>query len=445
MISRTTPRRLRAIGLSVAASASPLVGALLPAQALADEEAPSVAVASDLPSAYRDWKRDLVTTGIAYTINYTSEELTAVSGGDSSALAHAGQLSFTGQADMDKIAGWKGASVTVSVSKRDGQGINARSGIGALLGPQEIFGRGNITRISQFWLDQNLFKGRVSLRAGRGNAGSDFEEFDCNFINLSYCGNQVGNVVSDYWYNYPISQWAVITTIHTTPKSYFKVGAYQVNKRNLGRSLLGPLKPGGGSGVLVPAELGWKSRSGSAGTSVKLGAWYSTAERADVYLDRQRQSVAQTGQPFLQRSGSYGSYLSVVARMAPSGEDRPERLTAFFNAVAADSRTSTVDRSLAAGLVFSGFVPGRLKDQIGIAVSANHLNRRLLDYRVEQGSVEPGTAMSKTGENAVELFYGFQVTSYLQFRPDFQWVHNPGGTSPGRDALILGARTSITI
>lgn len=158
--------------------------------------------------AYWAWKAHLKDKGIDFTINYTSEELAAVQGGDSDALVHAGQLSFTGHADMERLAGWKGAAITLSVSKRDGQGINARSGIGALLGPQEIFGRGNITRISQFWLDQKLLDDRVSVRVGRVNAGSDFEEFDCHFINLSYCGNQVGNIVSDYWYNYPISQWA---------------------------------------------------------------------------------------------------------------------------------------------------------------------------------------------------------------------------------------------
>lgn len=414
--------------------------------AMADDRdvSPTIAVADDLPGVYRQWKQDLADDGLTYALNYTSEELTAVDGGRSSALVHAGQLSLTAQADMNRIAGWKGASLTLSVSKRDGQGINTRSGIGALLGPQEIFGRGNVTRISQFWLDQNLLNDRVSLRVGRGNAGSDFEEFDCNFINLSYCGNQVGNIVSDYWYNYPISQWAAIAKVRMSKAIYVKAGAYQVNPRNLGRKLFDPLNPTGGSGVLVPAELGWNPELGAGKTlNLKLGGWYSTASRADVYLNADRQPAAQGVLPFLQRTGSFGGYVSAVTRIARDEGDTRRNLSFFFNATLADRQTSTVDRSIAVGAVYTGLFADRPADQLGLAVSSNHLNRRALRYRVETGQIAPAS-LSATGENAVELFYGLQVASFLQFRPDLQWVHNPGGLTTGRDAVIVGARTSIT-
>lgn len=392
--------------------------------------------------AYWAWKARLKDKGIDFTINYTSEELAAVQGGDSDALVHAGQLSFTGQADMERLAGWKGAAITLSVSKRDGQGINARSGIGALLGPQEIFGRGNITRISQFWLDQKLLDDRVSLRVGRVNAGSDFEAFDCHFINLSYCGNQVGNIVSDYWYNYPISQWGAIAKIRTGSRTSIKVGAYQVNPRNLKRGLFEPFSPSGGTGVLLPVEFGWTPRLG-AGTdiSVKFGGWYSSADREDVYLDSNHAPAAQSDLPFLQRKGSYGGYSSTVIRL-PSGKGRS--LMAFFNATLADRRTSTVDRSLATGLVYTGLWRARPHDQIGLAVSYNHLNSRVADYRTERALAGRDTLPPGTGENAVELFYGFQLDRFLQFRPDLQWIRHPGGIASNPDAVILGARTSIS-
>lgn len=417
-----------------------------PTSAWADETATSstVLVADDLPSGYRAWKEGLADDGLTFAVNYTSEELTAISGGESSALVHAGQLSFTGQADMERLAGWHGANVTLSVSKRDGQGINTRSGINALLGPQEIFGRGNVTRISQFWLDQSLLGDRVSLRLGRGNPGSDFEEFDCNFINLSYCGNQVGNIVSDYWYNYPISQWGAIAKVRTGRTSYVKAGVYQVNPRNLGRDLLDPLSPSGGTGALFAGELGLTpSLGGSDTVNIKLGGWYSTASRADAYLDENRQSAAQTGSPFLQRTGSYGGYTSVVARFARGERGGPRNIMAFFNAALADTQTSTVDRSFALGAVYTGPFAARPQDQIGLAVSYNHLNRRTFAYRSELAPGAQG-ALSSTGENAVELFYGFHLASFLQFRPDLQWVRRPGGITGNPDAVIVGARTSVT-
>lgn len=415
---------------------------LMPGLASAAPDTTGEAELSNPLDAYWTWKDRVKESGIDFTINYTSEELAAVKGGDSDALVHAGQLSFTGQADMERLTGWRGAAIALSVSKRDGQGINGRSGIGALLGPQEIFGRGNITRISQFWLDQKLLDDRVSLRVGRVNAGSDFEDFDCNFINLSYCGNQVGNIVSDYWYNYPISQWGAIAKVGTGSATSIKVGAYQVNPRNLKRGLFEPLSPSGGTGVLLPVEFGWTPHlANGTEISVKFGGWYSTAARDDVYLADNREPAAQNDLPFLQRKGSYGGYTSTVIRI-PRGDKR--NITAFFNATLADRQTSLVDQSLAVGVVYTGLLRARPQDQVGLAVSYNHLNGRVADYRRESVLAGLETLLPGTGENAVEVFYGFQLARFLQFRPDLQWVRRPGGIASNSNALIVGARTSIS-
>lgn len=408
----------------------------------APENGGSRAAANPL-RAYWTWKERLKRDGFDFVVNYSSEDLIAVRGGNSDAVVHAGQASFTGQADMDRLVGWKAAAVTLSISHRDGQGINTRSGIGALLGPQEIFGRGNVSRISQFWIDQRLGH-RVSLRVGRGNPGSDFEEFDCDFINLSYCGNQVGNIVSDYWYNYPISQWGAIAKVATGSATYVKIGAYQVNPRNLKTGFLDVLNPSGGTGTLIPAEFGWSPRVGRKGAiSVKVGGWYSTAARDDVYLDRERAPAASSGLAFLKRKGSYGGYSSVVARF-PTHEGSGRNVKVFLNATLADAASSIVDRSLAAGMVWTGPFAARAQDQAGIAVSANHLNRRLADYRRESIALGLAAGLPGTSENALELFYGAQVTRFLQFRPDVQWLHRPGGTKANRDAIIVGARTSVS-
>jgi len=400
----------------------------------------------DTLTAYWSWKEQLKEDGFDFVLNYTSEDLVAVRGGSSDALVHAGQASFTGQADLERLGGWNGAAVTLSISHRDGQGINARSGIGALLGPQEIFGRGNVARISQLWIDQKFMNDRLSLRFGRGNPGSDFEEFDCNFVNLSYCGNQVGNIVSDYWYNYPISQWGAIAKVKTGQKTYLKAGIYQVNPRNLKNGFLDVLSPSGGTGALVPVELGWSPRLGAAGqASMKFGGWYSTAARDDVYLDNNRGSAAQSGMPHLKKRGSYGGYASIVARFPTDTGDSSRNVTAFFNATLADTATSTVDRSFAVGVVWTGPISRRPQDQIGLAVSANHLNGRLADYRRERLALGSDDGLPGSGENAVELFYGVQVTRFLQVRPDVQWIHRPGGTSANPDAIIVGARTSISL
>lgn len=395
-------------------------------------------------SAYEDWKDDAKDKGIDVTLSYTSEDLTAVSGGTSNALVHAGQVSLTAQFAMDKIVGWTGASLFASVSHRDGRNINTVAGLNTLLGPQEIFGRGNVARLSQFWVDQKIAGTPITLRVGRLNPGSDFESFDCNFINLSYCGNQVGNIVSDYWYNYPISQWGAVAEVDLGGAKYLKFGAYQVNPRNLKYGVATTLNPDHGTGVLLPVELGWipKAAGGPHG-AYKIGGWYSTAKRGDVYLDPDHLPAAAS-QSFLQHDGSYGGYVSLVADIGRRGNDEPQGLSLFFNATVADKRTSVVNRTVATGAVYTGPFAGRAKDQVGIAVAFNHLNGRVADYRREALALGVDVAAAGTDERALELFYGLQVSHFLQLRPDLQWIHRPGGADRP-DALILGVRTSITL
>lgn len=405
--------------------------------ALAQDNAPA-------NSRYDAWKDGAKDAGIDFSLNYTSEDLTAVSGGTSNALVHAGQVSLTAQIDMDKIVGWKGASLFASVSHRDGRNINTVAGLNTLLGPQEIFGRGNVTRLSQFWIDQKITGTPLSLRVGRLNPGSDFESFDCNFINLSYCGNQVGNIVSDYWYNYPISQWGAVAQIDLGGATYAKLGAYQVNPRNLKYGFATTLNPDHGTGMLLPVELGWiPMAAGGPHGAFQIGGWYSTAKRGDVYLDPDHLPAAAS-QSFLQHDGSYGGYVSLVADIGHHANDKAQGLSLFINATVADKKTSVVNRTVATGAVYSGPFAGRPKDQVGIAVAFNHLDGRVADYRREALALGVDVAAAGTDERALELFYGLQISHFLQLRPDLQWIHRPGGADRP-DALILGMRTSITL
>ena len=93
---------------------------------------------------------------------------------------------------------------------------------------QEIFGRGNTIRWTQFWYDQLLFDDVVDVKLGRMGVGEDFMSFSCYFMNLSFCGSLPGNIVST-WYNWPVSQWAARLKVNVTPQWYAQIGAYQIN------------------------------------------------------------------------------------------------------------------------------------------------------------------------------------------------------------------------
>jgi len=220
---------------------------------------PVPVAAQDYPAflaPYGKLKADLKERGIDYSLGYRSEDLTNLRGGTKTRFVHAGQAALNATLDLDRLVSWQGGSLIIGISHRDGQPLNSLAHIGALLGPQEIYGRGNVFRLVQFMLKQEFFGGRFSIRAGRLNVG-DFPAFPCRFMNLTYCGAPAGNIVYDYWFNWPISQWGGYAKLDVTASTYLKAGLFQVNPNNLDSDLAVTLDPKGGTGVLIPFELGW--------------------------------------------------------------------------------------------------------------------------------------------------------------------------------------------
>ncbi|MCH9828475.1 MAG: carbohydrate porin [Gammaproteobacteria bacterium] len=401
------------------------------------------AYATDTSDAYASWKEDLKAQGVQYAAGYRSEDLAAVDGGSNNDVVHAGQVFLSSTFDLQQLAGWRGASVTASLSLRDGDNVNDESGVGALLGPQEIYGRGHYFRLSQLWLDQQLFADQLALRIGRLNPGEDFQATECSFLNLSFCANQAGNFVADYWFNWPISQWGATATLQLGTEHYVRLGAYQVNQRNLGSDFWDVLRFDGGAGVLVPAEFAWTPTAENGRmTEFKIGGWYSSADRADVEEDINGESAAVSGLPFREHNGTYGTFVSLVKQLTRGDASSAESgLRMVLKVSMADPDTSTVDRTIAGTLVYTGTFPSRGRDDVGLALAFNHLNDRVADYR----QALPSDVQYGGNERTIEAYYSLRVGRYLMFRPDIQWIHNAGGISQRDDVLIVGMRTELTL
>lgn len=411
---------------------------------------PSIALAGptqDKGVEQDSWMSDLKSDGFDFDLNYRSEDLAAVSGGNSKDIVHAGQIALITNFDMDRLVGWKGAKIRASLAYRDGDNINDKSGVSALFGPQEIFGRGHYLRLTQFWLDQSLMNGRLAIRAGRLAPGEDFQATECSFNNLSFCANQAGNFVADYWYNWPISQWGATVQYNLDSTKYVKVGAYQVNPRNLRGDFFEVLSPKDGTGVLTPFELGWTptTASGLIG-EYKIGGWYSSADRSDVYYDVDGNPASVTDAAFGQRSGAWGAFFSAVRQISRGDASNPKSgLRGIFKASVADKQTSTVDRTIVGTLVYTGPFKGRPLDDIGLGIAFNHLNGRIARHRAERLDLGKGGLLPGDDERTVEAYYSFQFGRRLMVRPDIQWIHSPGGIDERKDVVVVGSRIVLSL
>lgn len=399
--------------------------------------------------AFGDWngeREKLIDKGVNLNVSYGSEIAHNQTGGDKQLTRNAGQLVLDGQFDLNKLFGWNGATFRMTITERDGNNLNQDAGINSLMQSQEVYGRNQTWRLSQFWYGQDLFDQKLQIKVGRLAVGEDFSSFECTFMSLAFCGDQSGNLVGYYWYNSPVSQWGALAQVNFTKDVFLKVGAYQVNPSYLETRHTLAINPGGTTGALFPVELGWiPTLAGDLKGSYVVGGWYTNTRQADVYSDVNEDPAGYTGLDFRQRTGAYGGYITLAQQLTHgTGAEENSGLRGFFNATQADRSTSTNDREIAVGAIYHGTFASRPSDEIGLALGVTHVNSRVADYRRERNRVTGSDLTTQGNEFTAELFYGVQVARWLSLRPNVQWIGHPGGYTDRADAYVIGVKSSIS-
>jgi porin len=383
--------------------------------------------------------------GIDLSLQFGDEAVTNLSGGSNRTATQAGQLTFQAKFDMAKLAGIHGGLVGLTVVDRFGHNLNDDAGIPALQLTNEVFGRGNIVRLTELYYSQKLFDDRLELKGGRLPVGSDFFFGQCEFINLTFCGGQPGNIQGGYIFNFPVSQWAGLAHYNITKEVQISAGVYDANPNYLTTTKSSIyLFPGAAdstpaSGVLVPVELTWRPEGHLYGTW-RLGGWYDDASTIDGGLPGIIQTVQGLGgvpDQFLgDQRGRYGVYESILQRLTDEGGPA-KGWYLDVNSSVADHRTSFQDYQVSVMLKHTGTFAWRPEDEVGFAVGTTHVNSAAL------------TPNAGGNEVPFEMFYGWQATGWLNLKFDAQYVLNPGGRGFNAagvktdDAWVLGLRTVV--
>lgn len=396
-----------------------------------------------------DWdgaRHRLAERGINFDFGYTSEDLANVRGGDRKGMVHTGQLALGTVFDLQKLWHLQGASFHFTTTYRDGHDIRARNGVDTLLQPQEIYGRGQTWRLTEMYWSQWLADDHLLFKLGRLNVGGQFGDVECTFLNQGLCGSEPGNIRGDYWYNWPTSQWALVTQIQFNASHYLKLAAYQVNPAFVERSNRFTLNPPGTIGALFPVEFGWTPKLGdNLPGAYKFGAWYTNAHTRDVYRDLNGDPAALSDLGYQMRDSSYGAYFSIEQQLSHgSGVGSKSGWRAFINATASDRQTSTVYQTLGIGAIDQGLIPGRPIDELGIGVSGLRVNPRAVANESLQYQVGERARPADHDEYMAELFYAWQPTRWLRIQPEVQWIHHPGPVVRNQGSYtLLGAKSSI--
>jgi porin len=413
-----------------------IVIAAMPGFVQADEQVP---YANMLTGDWNGWRSQLHDDGFDFSVGYTTETAGNVQGGAKQGVRYTDQFAFGATLDLNKLLGLNDAHLQISITDRNGRNLSSDVHLDTLQLVQEVYGRDQTWRITQFWYEQAYFDKALDWKIGRLTVGEDFASFSCSFQNLTFCGAPPGNIVGNYWYNWPVSQWASRVKADVPNFGYVQLGAYEINPSYLTRAYaFDPGDPPGATGALIPAELGWLPTFGQLAGSYKFGAWYNTSSTDDVVENTQGQLLAIDGGQPMQRDGAYGAYINFLQQLTPGGD-----LSAFFNVTVADRRTATIDSQIALGITYQAPFNIRPKDDIGLAFGRTHVNDRVAEAENAQNAAGLGPVPVQHSEYVAELYYTIHVTDWLNLRPNLQYIHQPGGIDQ-TDDIILGLKTTLS-
>lgn len=385
---------------------------------------------SESPWMFGDWngqRTELQTKGYDFSLGYTGEMATLLDARHASShgTEYADQFAIGAHFDLNKILGWQDTEAQITVTERNGRSLSQTSdalngqstGVenGHLSSTQEVWGRGQTWRLTDFWIKKKFLDQKLDVKVGRFGEGEDFNSFDCDFQNLALCGSQVGNWVGDQWYNWPVSQWAARVKYNLNPEFYAQVGAYEYNPENLERGKGFNLSTDGSKGAMLPAEVVWAPKLGEQKLpgEYRAGYYYSTAE-AEVISNPD------------QTDHHHGGWIVAKQQLTAHHGDTSRGLTGFINATVHDSKTNTVSDMQNIGLVYKGAMDSRPQDEIAFGIARINMN--------------DDVSADHHQEIDAEIYYGLHATNWLTIRPNVQYVRHVGADKDGENVWVGGIK-----
>lgn len=169
------------------------------------------------------------------------------------------------------------------------------------------------------------------------------------------------------------------------------------------------------------------SRNGDLAGNYRLGVLYDPGTK-EVFrddMDGVRATWSETGDV-----GYWASFDQMVYREGPEDD---QGLGVFFRWGMRDGDVNRISNFWSTGFQYQGLISDRDQDVVGFGMYQANSSHR---YRKEINE-------DFIRETGYELYYSIQVTPWLTFTPDLQYIATPGGLSTTTDAFVMGFRARV--
>jgi len=380
--------------------------------------------------------------GITIAGTYTSYTQGNVTGGQSTGAAYLDMFFMSSTVDFGKLCGWNGWSLSLSARQTDGSFISDIVGTTPITSPAPEPNRA--FRVGEMALSWEGFDQTLQLSAGRLILNNVFAQIPqaSLFLNSALSGYP-GSLATDITFSGVNSaRWGA--TLHWQPIDgvYLLAGTFSAAPNlqdNPAHGLDFSLPPQ--SGTVTISEVGlltghYSSQPQSARPS-GVETWFGAMPGAYKIG-----GIVSTA-PFEQFSsgdmawGNWGLYATAEQMVYAESPGSEEGLSLFGTFTYFQPDRNAVPWFFSGGVFYQGLLPGRPRDQCGVAFSCAFFSNSLRQAAEEAG--EPGP----TNEMALELAYSVSLTPWAYVTPDIQVLVNPGATG-APTALVIGIETGIS-
>jgi porin len=361
--------------------------------------------------------------GVALQFFYNQYLAWKPSGGgvdDDSATGDSGSYDFFTRLDLEELSGWRGADFLLHVKGQYDDNLNAE--VGALGNPIDDADFDEAVYIDELWIQQELWRERLRLRAG-------FLEQQTLFDRNAYANSEDRQFLHTFLDNNAVVPLpnGLGAALILAPTPWLEVAAGVADADNTPRHAGFDTAFDDLESLTGYLELTLRSGLPSARGPL-AGAW-----RLGLFLDGRDQTVFGRTPPDEDR-GHLGAYLSFDQALFREREAGPQGLGIFGRFGAADPDVNRIAWFWSLGAQYQGPIPGRDDDRIGLgmyqAIGSHRYGHR----------VDPDFDR----ETGFELYYRIAVLPWLAVTPDLQYIVDPGADGVADDALVAVLRLRVS-
>ncbi|WP_159103426.1 carbohydrate porin [Asaia prunellae] len=395
---------------------------------------------------YGDLRRALIKRGVTIDMEYWPQFFANLAGGLDQKQDYAHQISFLANTDLDRIFGWKHASLVFSGAERAGRRLSTDVFADDVYNPAQIYGGGGnvLFHLVYFYFQKSWDDERFRWIIGRYATGPDYDAsmLLCTFGGGAVCSQPRLTTTINGYASWPSTAWGTNLKFRPTKDTYVVPGIFTSEAQHGGTA---GTNWNSATGVSLYNEIGWEPELGRNRLSghYKIGMMWDSSPHA---YNRLVTDPAPPGS----RKGQLMEWVAMDQMLWRHGTYATAGLIALAGYTHTTASIAPLSDQWYVGMVDFGMIRSRPYDGFGFLFTsmrygANVQARYQPYYNVAPAMITmPGlgggfqTPLVSSRQAVMEILYRVHISRGLYFSPEFQYFWRPGGTGRVKSAPILG-------